>query len=1102
MRSRNIEQRPGLGWAARQAAALFLAVTLGALAAQPQQQSQQGTAQRPGSETPARVLARPADIISDNLDRVAASADQILEVLNRETGLMVELKSLLAQDAGASGQILEESDLSNAAINERLKQDLHTRVLATRLLRQYGYLVAKINPDSELAAEHSLAMRERVMGAERAAERSNAAPQTVINLAPVTPPPTGRPPVRTVDGVLDESHPDVLTAPGEVTLPATQGTMLTSARQANAATDIAANVPDAPRPALRNAGAPPTEIESVRMDRRPNPYADVPSLYDLYVQAAPPNRKMERFGLDVFRNGTANPDILPMDLPVGPDYVVGPGDSLAINLWGGVSQRLLRTVDREGRLVLPEAGPLLVSGRNLGDVQQEVQRVLRTQFRDVSAEVSLLRLRTVRVYVVGDVVEPGAYDVSSLSTPLNALFAAGGVTPRGSLRRLAHYRGKQLIEEVDAYDLLLHGIRGDLRRLENGDSLLVPPLGPVITVEGMVRRPALYELRGEKNLEDTLDLAGGVLPAAALRHIEVQRLVAHEKRTMLSLEIGETSDPEAVRAQLRGFAVQDGDEVHIFPIAPYNSRAIYLDGHVLRPGRYSYKPDMKLTDLITSYADLLPEPSTRYAEIIRLHAPDYHPVVETFDLATALENPETAPKLEPLDTVRIFGRYDFEPNPEVLVTGEVRAPGWYRTSGQQHLRDAIYQAGGLTPDAGLDSAQIFRRQPDGTTRIFSVDLKEAIAGNPAENILLSPRDRLLIHKSAASADPATVYVNGEVVKPGRFPLVANMRVSDLVRSAGGLLRSANPDSADLSHYAISDSSGERVQAGHQAVSLAAALAGGESQNVPLRDGDVLTVPQQAGWNDIGAVVTLRGEVRKPGVYGIRAGERLSSLLQRAGGMLPTAYPRAAVFEREEVRELQQKNRQEMIQRLEQESTVVKTAASTTGTEEAALQQAATQQRQRVLEALRRAPVSGRLVIHLRPDNKAFAGSPDDIELRAGDSLLIPKQPGAVLVIGQVYNANALTYTPGRNANWYLSRAGGATQLANKGAIFIVRSDGSVTSGMQGRLWSGGVLSTTLGPGDTIVVPERPVLGSNTFKNVLTIAQIASSAALVAAVAIP
>jgi polysaccharide biosynthesis/export protein len=1182
MRSRNVEQRSSCGWAARQAAALLLTVSLAVPAAQPKQQSEQSAPQRSGSENPARVSARPPDIISDNLDRVAASADQILEVLNKEAGLMVELKRLLAQDAGISGQILEESDLTDVAVAERLRSDLRARVVATRLLQRYGYLVPRLNPDSDLEEEQKLVRQERAQILARAGERQDRLSETSPNgqnaacdprrtpecALPSTVPedressPTGpavprRTPRSSASLQRAEDMPqnDMLRTDGTSVSPSERSeypanlgpaqTVLASARagtnpQLNVAPNIPAygagdnlSVPLTTEPDLQSLSMSHPEqpsidsrvprtggsfesypaarsraptgsavLEPVRMLRQPSPYANVPSLYDLYVQAASNLRPLERFGLNVFRRGEANPAYLPMDLPVGPNYVVGPGDSLAIDLWGGVSQRLLRTVDREGRVALPEAGPILVSGRTLGEVQQDVQRVLRTQFRDVSADVSLQRLRTVRVYVVGDVSSPGAYDVSSLSTPLNALFAAGGVTPQGSLRQLQHYRGKQIIQEVDAYDLLLHGIRGDLERLENGDSLLVPPLGPTVKVDGMVRRPALYELHSEKTLVDVLDLAGGILPAAALRHIEVQRLMAHEKRTMLSVEIGEASDPEAIRAQLRGFAVQDGDEIHIFPIAPYNSASIYLEGHVLRPGRYSYKPEMKLTDVVTSYSDLLPEPSVRYAEIIRLHTPDYHPVVETFDLEAALEHPETAPKLEPLDTVRIFGRYDFEPDPEVLITGEVRAPGRYRTSGQQHLRDAIYQAGGATPDAWLDSAQLFRRQPDGTTRVFSINLRDALAGDPLNNVLVQPRDRILLHRQPEQVSPASVYVRGDVARPGRYPLAANMRVSDLVRSAGGLLRSANPDSGDLTHYAISNSSGERVEAGHQDVSLAAALAGNEDQNLPLHDGDVLTVPQQSGWNDIGAVVTLRGEVRKPGVYGIRPGDRLSSLLKRAGGLLPTAYPRAAVFERNEVRELQQKNRQELIQRLEQESTVVKTSASTTGTDEAALQQAAIQQRQRVLDGLRKAPVSGRLVIHLRPERKDFAGSPDDIELRAGDSLTIPKQPGAVLVTGQVYDANALTYTPGRNAGWYLSRAGGATQLANKRAIFIVRADGSVTSGKEGDLWSGGVLSATMGPGDTIVVPEKAVLGSNTWKNVVAIAQIAQAGALAAAVAIP
>ena len=569
----------------------------------------------------------------------------------------------------------------------------------------------------------------------------------------------------------------------------------------------------------------------VRMVHRANPYADIPSLYDMYVQTSARQRPLERFGLDVFRNTANDPLAIPMDLPVGPDYVLGPGDSLEIDLWGGVSQRLFRVVDREGRVSLPEAGPLLVSGRNLGDVQSAVQQVLRTEYRDVSADVSLSRLRTVRVYVVGDVAAPGAYDISSLSTPLNALFAAGGVTARGSLRALKHYRGKQLVEEVDAYDLLLHGVRSGMGRLENGDTLLVPSIGPQVTVEGMVRRPAIYELHGESSLADVLDLAGGILPTATLRHIEVQRVEAHEKRTMLALDLSPTEDADSAKKKLDAFKVSDGDEIHIFPIAPYNEDAIYLQGHVLRPGRYSYKQGMRLSDLIGSYKDLLPEPAAHYAEIVRLNPPDFHPSVESFDLTAALANPASAPKLEPLDTVRIFSRYDFQPAPEIWVGGEVREPGKYRTSGQAHLKDAVYLAGGITQDASLDSAQLFRTQPDGTLKILSVDLREALAGNPIDNILIEPRDRLLVHRNPARVDPPTVYITGEVAKPGRYPLTSNMHVEDLVRVAGGMKRSAYTESADLSRF---DPNASRTTPSDRLdVNLTAAMSGDAKNDVPL-----------------------------------------------------------------------------------------------------------------------------------------------------------------------------------------------------------------------------------------------------------------------------
>ena len=286
---------------------------------------------------------------------------------------------------------------------------------------------------------------------------------------------------------------------------------------------------------------------------RPNPYANVPSLYDLYSQVSRRSPVLERFGADVFRTGMGNMDDLPMDLPVGPDYVLGPGDGLNIELWGSIAQRLQRVVDRTGQVALPEAGPVLVSGHTLGDVQRVMQGVMRSQYRDVEVDVSLARLRTVRVYVVGDVQSPGAYDISSLSTPLNALYAGGGPTAGGSLRTLQHYRGKQLVQEIDIYDLLLRGVSGDLQRIQPGDIIKVPPIGPQVTVEGMVRRPAIYELDGKANLAEVLELAGGVLPSGALRHIDVERVVAHESRTMLRLDLPEGNDPQSGGQGPRGF---------------------------------------------------------------------------------------------------------------------------------------------------------------------------------------------------------------------------------------------------------------------------------------------------------------------------------------------------------------------------------------------------------------------------------------------------------------------------------------------------------------------------------------------------------------------
>jgi protein involved in polysaccharide export with SLBB domain len=835
----------------------------------------------------------------------------------------------------------------------------------------------------------------------------------------------------------------------------------------------------------------PKPPQQPMLRHQPNPYADVPSLYDLYAQYSKRSPKLQRFGEDVFLNGTGNLDELPMDLPAGPDYVVGPGDGLTITLTGGISQRLQRVVDREGRVALPEVGAVEVSGRSLGDVQHLVQTVLRGQFRGVDADVSLSRIRTVRVYVTGDVERAGAYDVSSLSTPLNALYIAGGPTSGGSLRILRHYRGKQLVQEVDVYDLLLHGVRGDVQRLQAGDTIQVPPLKGQVTIEGMVRRPAVYELNGEKGLAEVLELAGGVLPSGTLRHVDVERVESHEGRTMLRLDIPETNSDASVNKALEDFVVQDGDKIKITPILPYADKTVYLDGHVSRPGKFAYTDGMKITDLIKSYKDLLPEPSISHAEIIRLSQPDFAPEVLTFNLGDALAGKDQDLVLKPFDIVRVFGRFDFEDPPVITVTGEVRDPGDHLTNGAAHLRDVVYLAGGTTRNALLTDAQVFRTTGDGKLEVINVNLAKALEGDAKDNIVLEPKDRVFIHRDLNLLDPPTVAVEGEVARPGKYPLGDNMTAAALVRLAGGFKRGAYKDEADLTRYEISQ--GSKVVSDHVTVPIAKAMADEPDADVRLRDGDVLAIRQLTGWKDVGAMITVTGEVTHPGTYGIQEGERLSSIIQRAGGFRTDAYPYGSVFEREKVKELQEKNRADLIQTVQTQAADVKNIPEQTQDDQLA-KQAVLQQYQTTLESLQNMPPQGRLVIHISSNMQHWANTSTDIQVRAGDTLYVPKKPNVVLVDGSVYNPTAITYKPGKSAGWFLKQAGGPTNVADKKATFVIRADGSVVGG-SGGLFTGGVENAAMQPGDMVVVPQKIYAVSRKWQNTVQVAQVLSAVAI-------
>jgi protein involved in polysaccharide export with SLBB domain len=910
---------------------------------------------------------------SDMSSGPSPSADQIIAVLRDRPELLRQVKKAGLRYLQQQGEAVPGGDMSDEALFARIQQDADLRAKLIQGLKQQGYFTS--NRGDHDGSDSGPGNTDPRLSSD------NDSPADYGNEFDSGSDYSGRKPRSGAQKSEDDS--------------AAEDADLSDSKSGNR------------EPPLLRRREPETSDQNAAVgNRKKMPYADLPSLRDLYMQVPAQSGPVKRFGIDIFQNHTGNFDNFPSDLPVGPDYVLGAGDGLTIDLWGGISQHLTRNIDRTGRVALPEAGTVVVAGKTLAGAQELIQDALTPQFHNIRVDVSLARVRSIRVYVIGDVVKPGAYDLNSLSTPLNALYAAGGPTDRGSIRRVQHFHGDHLIREVDLYEILVRGVRTDTERLESGDTILVPPVGPQVTITGVVHRPAIYELRNEKQLADVIDLAGGILVSATLQQINIERIQAHEQRIMLSLSLPDTTDIEGLRKALGDFGAQDGDRVTISPILPYSNQTIYLQGHVFRPGKYPFHKGMDIGDVIRSYKDVLPEPAD-HAEIIRLQPPVYRPVAIEFKLGEVLDKTDPI-ELQPFDTIRVFGRY------------EIDAP--------------------------------------------------------------------------------KVSIYGEVLRAGEYPLSDGMTASALVRMAGGFKRSALRSTADVTSYVIEN--GQRVLTKHATIEISKALEGDAAADVALKPGDTLTVRQLTGWADIGAAITVNGEVRYPGTYGIQEGERLSSIIRRAGGLRSSAYPAGAVLERVEVRTLEEKGRNKLIQEIESAGAKFNYSPTASGQDQASMLQAMMQQKQQIVANLRNQPVSGRLVIGITGNIDEWQNTFADIEHRPGDTLTIPKRPNFVFVGGQVYNLTALTYVPGKTADWYLKQAGGPTEMANKGGIFIIRANAAVIAGGgHGPGWfKNSVLSTRMRPGDSLIVPEKIVGGSIVWKNLLSTAQLVSAMAITARVA--
>ena len=729
------------------------------------------------------------------------------------------------------------------------------------------------------------------------------------------------------------------------------------------------------------------------------------------TETEPMRRELKQFGYDFFKNSLQLTSAIDA-MPAGSNYILGPGDVVSLNVWGATNFRNELTVDRNGELMIPKVGAVRVWGLPFDKAQTAVSAAINRIFRNYEMSLTLGKLRSIQVYVVGEVEAPGNYSVSSLATVINALAAAGGPTRNGSLRGVKVTRGSQVVATVDLYDMFLSGDRNKDVQLQNGDTIFVPVIGPVAAVAGEVRRPAIYEMNGKTTLSDVMKMAGGIAASGSLGRIQIERLENNSTRIALDYNLKE-GDPEAI---LGTVMLKDRDMVKVFPVQEATRQVVVLKGNVQQAGEYQFHPGMRLTDLIPSTQGLLPESYLDSTEVTRVSPPEY------------------------------------------------------------------------------------RRE------LITVSLRRALAGNQTDNLLLQEQDTVKVFSRWEMEERPKVAVNGSVVNPGTYDYYPGMSVRDLVTAAGSAKRNAFLDRAELSRVVIS---GDKAQSTRLQLDLGKALAGDSTHNLPLQSDDVLIVRGVTDWQDsTDSFVKLKGEVRFPGVYSVARGEKLSSVIERAGGYTDKAYLRGAKFTRRSVRDLQQKRMDEIVVKSEKDILQKQAALASLSSskEELEATKTALDSLLKSVERMKNLKAEGRVVMRLS-SLVEIKKSSYDLTLEGGDELEIPPRPGVVSVLGQVYNPTSFVYLEGEDVDRYLQKSGGPVNDAETSEMYIIRADGSVFSRQQssfgiqwseeGRRWSfGSFLSSPLEAGDTLVVPQK-LERISWMREIKDITQILANVALTA-----
>jgi protein involved in polysaccharide export with SLBB domain len=780
---------------------------------------------------------------------------------------------------------------------------------------------------------------------------------------------------------------------------------------------------------------------------------------DVEKQFTRDDKELKPFGYELFAGEPKN--FAPVShAPVPSNYIMGVGDSIQVQLFGKESLTHDLTIDREGKVVIPKLGAISVAGLTYTLMQELIQSRVDERLIGYDAAVSMGELRSIQVFIVGEAYKPGAYTVSSLSTISQALYVAGGVSNIASLRSVRLMRGGDVAAEFDLYDLLLNGDASDDKMLQSGDVVFIPARGDMITVKGQVKRPALYELKGDETLKDALRFAGGAEDDAYLASAQLQR-IANGKRLISTVDLTANSDLNR--------AVAGGDVLTLRQVSSSLDSSLMLIGAVSRPGHYEWRDGIKINDiLIDSRHDLLEQADLGYGLVVREQGSRRQIQVHQFEVGAAIRgDAEENLTLQERDQILIFSRYQTKDEEEQKLSRftlteqekeEKDRKQLLKEYRMAFLKDLVKEKTSEEElDEELKDANRFvpLREMFGSSEEDEMSVeKEDLALYSREN-LLEPIMQRLQRQRTENGNTPFVYVAGEVNHPGVYPLVENASAEKLLDAAGGLKDSAYLERAEITRVNIGRSTAETD---YLTVELGRILNGEVDVQLQGRDRlNVLSIPE---WQNT-YEVTLRGEVNFPGTYAIKRGESLTDLIKRAGGFTDHAFIEGAVFTREELRERQKERMQLLAEELQRE------IASNMITGSGDSRVSYSQMRTLLADLMSTEPV-GRLILDL-PQVLATNGA-RDVQLKDGDTLHVPSQADSISIMGEVQMATSYRFDPELGVSDYISRSGGIKEKADEDRIYVVKANGAIVPFKDGSSWFSFGSGTQLSPGDTIVVP--------------------------------